>query len=292
MQGMSGENIKFLLDGVPIIGRMNGGIDLNQLNLNNVDHIEIIEGPMSVIYGSNALAGVINIITKENKVARIATNIDTYWENVGVYNFDAGLSLNKRKHVFALNGGRHFFDGFSLEDTSRSQTWKPKRQYFFDTYYIYSLPKTKLKLAGQYFNEKIQDKGGLQPPYYETAFDTYFYTFRYSARLEGSHQFNKTHFMNFIGSWSGYDRVKNTYFKDLTTLEEVLTVTRRTRTPRKLPHGWCALLLRKAMKTRNSITRLGSTSTLKKVPGSGSWIMSRKSAIMPLMPVLSMSQSR
>ena len=67
IQGMSGENVKFLQDGVPLIGRMNGNFDLNQINLYNVDHIEVIEGPMSVIYGSNALAGVINIITKENK---------------------------------------------------------------------------------------------------------------------------------------------------------------------------------------------------------------------------------
>lgn len=223
LQGMSGENIKFLVDGVPIIGRMNGGIDLSQLNLNNVDHVEIIEGPMSVIYGSNALAGVINIITKENKVAKIGSHLDTYYESVGVYNLDAGISVNRKKNVFSLEGGRHFFNGFSEVDTSRSQTWKPKRQYFFDTYYIYALTNTKIKLAAQYFNEKLLDKGPLQPPYYEHAFDAIFYTLRYSGRVEGSHQFNKTHFLNFLGSWSAYDRVKNTYFKDLTTLGEVLT---------------------------------------------------------------------
>jgi outer membrane receptor for ferrienterochelin and colicins len=64
LQGLSGENVKFLVDGVPVVGRLNGNIDLNQLNLYNVDHVEIIEGPMSVIYGSNAIAGVVNIITK------------------------------------------------------------------------------------------------------------------------------------------------------------------------------------------------------------------------------------
>ena len=71
LQGLSGENVKFLVDGVPVIGRMNGNIDISQLNLYNVDHIEVIEGPMSVVYGSNALAGVINIITKENKSTRV-----------------------------------------------------------------------------------------------------------------------------------------------------------------------------------------------------------------------------
>jgi len=59
MQGLGGEHIKILVDGVPVIGRENGNIDLDQINLQNVDHIEVINGPMSVVYGSNALAGVI-----------------------------------------------------------------------------------------------------------------------------------------------------------------------------------------------------------------------------------------
>ncbi|MDP3445093.1 MAG: TonB-dependent receptor plug domain-containing protein, partial [Ignavibacteria bacterium] len=83
LQGLGGEHIKFLIDGVPIIGRMNGNIDLGQLNLYNVSQIEVIEGPMSVIYGSNALAGVINIITKENNLTSYTSNASAYVESVG-----------------------------------------------------------------------------------------------------------------------------------------------------------------------------------------------------------------
>ena len=67
IKGLSGNNVKILIDGVPVIGRMGGNIDLSQLNLYNIDHIEMVEGPMSVMYGSDALAGAINIITKENR---------------------------------------------------------------------------------------------------------------------------------------------------------------------------------------------------------------------------------
>jgi len=42
IQGLSGENVKFLMDGVPMIGRMNGNFDLNQIGLYNVDHVEIL----------------------------------------------------------------------------------------------------------------------------------------------------------------------------------------------------------------------------------------------------------
>ena len=75
LQGISGENVKILVDGVPVIGRLDGSIDLSQINLENVDHVEIVEGPMSVIYGSNALAGVVNIITRENKYSQLRTGV-------------------------------------------------------------------------------------------------------------------------------------------------------------------------------------------------------------------------
>ena len=67
MQGIRGENVKIMIDGVPVIGRQNGNVDISQINLNDVERIEIIEGPLSVNYGTNALAGTINIITKNPK---------------------------------------------------------------------------------------------------------------------------------------------------------------------------------------------------------------------------------
>jgi outer membrane receptor for ferrienterochelin and colicins len=221
IQGLSGENVKFLQDGVPLIGRMNGNFDLNQISLNNVDHIEVIEGPMSVIYGSNALAGVVNIISKENKTSALSASVNAYYESVGVYNFDGAVSLNKDRNSFSLDGGRNFFQGYSYEDTSRVQTFKPRRQYFFDGYYKYSAKNLKLKASGDYFNEVLLDQGALQPVYYETAFDSYFTTIRYSGRLDAAIKLPRDHFINLVGSYSSYTRLKRTYFKDLTQLTEV-----------------------------------------------------------------------
>ena len=52
VQGISKENVKILVDGVPVIGRLNGIIDLSQINLYNIERVEIIEGPASVFYGT------------------------------------------------------------------------------------------------------------------------------------------------------------------------------------------------------------------------------------------------
>jgi outer membrane receptor for ferrienterochelin and colicins len=223
MQGLGGEHIKFLIDGVPVIGRMNGNIDLGQLNLYNVEHIEVIEGPMSVIYGSNALAGVINIITKENKNTRYTTNANAYLESVGVYNFSADASIKKNRLGGSIALARNFFDGYSTYDTTRYQSWKPKRQYNVDAALNYSHKDLKAGVSASYFNELLIDKGNLIKPYYETAFDNHFKTNRLTTKFDLSKRVLKDRYLTVLGSYSIYDRVKNTYFTDLTTLESNLT---------------------------------------------------------------------
>lgn len=223
LQGLSGEHVKFLVDGVPVIGRMNGNIDISQLNLYNVDHIEVIEGPMSVVYGSNALAGVINIITKENKNTRINAFAKGYMESVGVYDFDLGASYKVKDHVFSFSGGRNFFDGYSENDSMRSMQWKPKRQYFLDGYYLYSRPKIKFKVSSSWFDEKLLSRGNLMAPYYETAFDSYFLTSRSTSKAELNQKLKEHRYMDLMASYSYYSRKKETYFKDLTTLTETPT---------------------------------------------------------------------
>lgn len=208
LQGLSGEHVKFLIDGVPVIGRMNGNIDISQLNLYNVDHIEVIEGPMSVVYGSNALAGVVNIITKENKNTRLSAFAKGYLESAGIYDFSLGASYKVKDHVVSFSGGRYFFDGYSDNDSLRSVRWKPKRQYFLDGYYLYSRPKFKIKVSSSWFDEKLQSKGNLMPPYYETAFDSYFLTSRSTDKIEINQKIREYRYINLMASYSFYQRKK------------------------------------------------------------------------------------
>ena len=224
LQGLGGEHIKFLIDGVPVIGRMNGNIDLNQLNLYNVGHVEIIEGPMSVIYGSNALAGVINIITKENNYTSLQTNAEAYTESVGVYNVNANISLKKNRWSGSLAGARNFFGGFSVVDTSRSKRWKPKRQYNTDASLAYTYRELQARITASYFNEMLLDKGNLLSPYFETAFDNHFITNRFTTKADVKTRLFKDRYLNVLASYAYYDRVKNNYFVDLTTLDKQLTL--------------------------------------------------------------------
>lgn len=67
MQGMSGKHILFLIDGERMTGEIGNNIDYRRIPLNSIERIEVVQGASSALYGSQAMGGVINIITKRNK---------------------------------------------------------------------------------------------------------------------------------------------------------------------------------------------------------------------------------
>ncbi|MCF8378932.1 MAG: TonB-dependent receptor [Bacteroidales bacterium] len=221
IQGLGGEHVKILIDGVPMVGRQNGILDLSQINVASISHIEIVEGPMSVVYGSNAMAGVINIITKENTRQSLAAGIETYYETVGLYDVDGTFSVNKGKNSFGLSLGRNFFGGYSEVDTSRAKDWNPKLQYNLEGYYILRLNDWKAKLSASFFDEELRDNGNLNPDLnYEGAFDYYHFTKRNDSKLELNRNFDNCQAITITGAYSFYEKVKVAYLNDLVNLEK------------------------------------------------------------------------
>ena len=63
LQGFNPDYTLILIDGEPLIGRYTGSLELSRITVGNIKQIEIVKGPSSSLYGSDALAGVVNIIT-------------------------------------------------------------------------------------------------------------------------------------------------------------------------------------------------------------------------------------
>lgn len=234
LQGMSGENVKILIDGVPVVGRLNGNVDLSQINLNDVASIEIIEGPMSVNYGTNALAGVINLITKTNKTNKLNIVANSYYENIGQYNVDGSISVSNKNHGFTFSGGRNYFDGWidgdsnfgekkRIADSTRFKSWKPKTQHFGKVAYNYQLNGGNIKYTAGYFKEEINNRGLPRKPYNETAFDDKYFTTRIDNSIILTKKFKQYNNIKATIAYNDYQRIKNTFFKDLTTASEILT---------------------------------------------------------------------
>jgi outer membrane receptor for ferrienterochelin and colicins len=223
INGIDGQNVKVMIDGVPVIGRLNGNVDLSQLNLNNAERVEIVEGPMSTVYGSDATGGVINIITKNPVGDKFAAIANSYTESVGRVNFDGQIRYSKGKSHMMLSGGRNFFGGYSNVDTSRNKQWKPKIQYFADWQYVREIGELRARYKGQYFNEFILNRGTPLPPYFEDAYDDKYYTDRIVNSFFINGKIADDQFIDFTTSYSFYKRQKNSFYKDLTTLDEILS---------------------------------------------------------------------
>ncbi|WP_159038591.1 TonB-dependent receptor [Brumimicrobium mesophilum] len=235
LQGIGGENVKILVDGVPMTGRLNGNIDLSQIPLESVERIEIVEGPLSVSYGTDALAGTINIITKKNQANKFIATSNNYFESSGKVNNTVSLGWQLKKHQFRLEGGRYFFDGWNpthetfhyepnpIADSSRVMQWNPKEQLFGGINYRYNRKNTLFNYSGQVFNESIINRGTPRAPYQETAFDDYYETNRINQRANFQYRLKNDYRLSIIAAYNGYFRRKNTQIRDLTEITDVVS---------------------------------------------------------------------
>ena len=225
LMGVSGQNVKILIDGVPVIGRLDGNIDLSQININDIDRIEVIEGPVSTAYGSNALAGVINVITKKKTSTNGELTIDGYHETNGQDNISLVAGKQIKKYNLRVGGSRNFFGGWNPTEGGRYDLWKPKEQYNGRFQISRNGAKTQLLIKSEFFTELLLNKGRPLPSYFETAFDEEAYTKRFDQKIQLNRQMDSNRTFSGYIAYNYYSRIRNKFFKDLVTLQsrQVLT---------------------------------------------------------------------
>jgi outer membrane receptor for ferrienterochelin and colicins len=118
LQGMDAKYVLFLIDGERIAGEVNGDIDYSMLNLENIERIEVIKGASSSLYGSNAIGGVINIITK-----RITEPFDAkLYSRYSKYNeLYSGGGIGFKKGIFGSRTSMNYSrtDGYDITPESQ-----------------------------------------------------------------------------------------------------------------------------------------------------------------------------
>jgi outer membrane receptor for ferrienterochelin and colicins len=96
MSGFGGSAVLFLVDGERMAGETVDNVDYNRMNLDNAGRIEIVKGASSALYGSNAVGGVVNIISRENLepwTANVNSRYSTFgheWRNGARFSFNNG----------------------------------------------------------------------------------------------------------------------------------------------------------------------------------------------------------
>lgn len=124
LQGLEPEHVLITVDGVRQIGRKDGVLDLSRYPVEEIERIEIVKGPAAALYGSDAMGGVINIVTRRPSDEPTGSGRVRY----GSFNtVDATAGLSVRG--WRLGGGWHHTDGFDL-DPSELSTDGPARTGF------------------------------------------------------------------------------------------------------------------------------------------------------------------
>lgn len=107
INGMQGPYTAVLIDGMPIVSSLSTVYGLNGIPNSLVERIEVVKGPASSLYGSEAMAGIINVITKDpSKAPRFSVDVyGTTWQE---YNIDLSGKAKLSKKISLLTGINYF----------------------------------------------------------------------------------------------------------------------------------------------------------------------------------------
>lgn len=239
MMGMSGRNVKILLDGVAMVDRGDTRESLNQIDVNTIERIEIIDGPLSVSYGSDALAGVINIITRKAGKDAIGINARVQEETIGKDYSPFSKKGNHVQHV-GINGQKNGFYGiaglthnqsygFNLPAVTAtpqqiaddSNRWKPKEQWMANTKLGYSKGDFNIFYRLDYVNENIDAAIGYNP-LQNTGVTQQYITNRYTNQLQSDYKVNDKLQLNATLGYTNLQRATKTLNHDYSNGSETL----------------------------------------------------------------------
>jgi len=161
VQGFDPDYTLIMIDGNPVIGRTTGTLDLTRISVRDVEQIEIVKGPSSALWGSDALAGVINIITRRS-FEPISGGFTTRYGENNTLDLSGSLSLNSENWSNDISVNRNSSQGYSLNPESVSQTVPEFENYTlrYNTTYSFS-DRLEIEAGIRYFHESQSNAGAI-----------------------------------------------------------------------------------------------------------------------------------
>jgi outer membrane receptor for ferrienterochelin and colicins len=158
LQGLDGKYTQLLKDGFPLYGGFAQGLSIMQIPPLDLKQVEIIKGSSSSLYGSDAIAGIINLISKQPQKKRELTFLINQTSLAGT---DADVYFSKRwkKVGFSFLSANNFQEARDVNKDGFSDVPKTKTFNIAPTFYYYFNPSTTLRFGvnGTYDNRKGGD---------------------------------------------------------------------------------------------------------------------------------------
>ncbi|MEJ7675556.1 MAG: TonB-dependent receptor plug domain-containing protein [Chitinophagaceae bacterium] len=154
INGLEGPYTMVLIDGMPIVSSLSTVYGLSGIPNSLVERIEIVKGPASSLYGSEAVGGLINIITKKPANAP-ALSLDLFATSWKEFNADLGFKFKAGNKATVLTGINYFNYGNIIDNNGDNFTdvTLQNRVSIFQKWNFERKNNRLLSVAARYFNE-------------------------------------------------------------------------------------------------------------------------------------------
>ncbi|HKZ57533.1 MAG TPA: TonB-dependent receptor [Thermodesulfovibrionales bacterium] len=152
LRGGKAAHTLVMIDGVKVNSSTTGSFDFSGVNTDDIERIEIVKGPQSTFYGSEAIAGVINIITKKG-VGKPEVDLSFESGSYGTYKPSLTISGGNKEFDYRLTSSYFSTDGISSAKEG-SEIDGYRNVYISGKFGIRPSEKIELELMGQYYYDR------------------------------------------------------------------------------------------------------------------------------------------
>ena len=158
MQGLDAAYTMILIDGVPLVGRSSGVLDLSRVSVGNIERIEIVKGASSALYGSEAMGGVINVITKKPKKEMFSGTLSYRYAKFNTNDINANVLWKKKRFSADLFTNFYSSDGYDLDESTPQKNVENFYNYTIQPKLYYDFSENlKLTASNRFYNKKMDN---------------------------------------------------------------------------------------------------------------------------------------
>jgi outer membrane receptor for ferrienterochelin and colicins len=156
LQGIDAQYMLFMVNGERLAGDTYGDVDYSRINMADIERIEVVKGASSTLYGSNALGGVVNIITK-TPVKKLELFASTRFSNYNTQNYQARIGSKLGNFSSQLSVVYDKTDGYDLIEGDSYRTQEKEDGVVLSEHIKYTPSESLLLEANASYLNKNRD---------------------------------------------------------------------------------------------------------------------------------------